>query len=121
VAYLEVEGLPPGTRCTTRTRPLPNRKRWRRAPLPLRPVGQFQAASGAGSWARQLAVTECIDHVSELGEDTGRSAEQDAAASPERQTRQLAVRNCRLARRRHLQQEGALLQDQPGPVQVLPT
>jgi hypothetical protein len=84
VAYLEVEGLPPGTRCTTRTRPLPNRKRWRRAPLPVRPVGQFQAASGAGSWARQLAVTECIHHVSELGEDTGRSAEQDAAASSER-------------------------------------
>ena len=46
MAYLEVEGLPPGTRCTTRTRPLPNRKRWRRAPLPVRSVGQFQAASG---------------------------------------------------------------------------
>ena len=31
-----------------------------------------------------------------------------------------AVRNCRLARRRHLQHEGALLHDQPGRVQVMP-
>jgi hypothetical protein len=36
------------------------------------------------------------------------------------QEEQLAVRNCRLVRRRHLQQQGALLHDQPRRVQVLP-
>jgi hypothetical protein len=71
-------------------------------------------------WARQKAVTECIHQVTELGLTREGLLTRTPAASPERWTRQLAVRNCGLARRRHLQQEGALLHDQPGRVQVLP-
>ena len=41
-------------------------------------------------------------------------------ASLQPRARQLAMRNGRLARRRHQQQEGAPLPDQPGRVQVLP-
>jgi len=70
--------------------------------------------------AKRLSPNASTRSVSDGRTREGLLTRTPAASPPERGTRQLAVRNCGLARRRHLQQEGALLHDQLGAVQVLP-